>query len=67
MKRLYYQNLERYMAKYHGLVGRAITRSLIVTGMGLRVAASALVGNGEGMRTYGGVMKAALGGWKELD
>ena len=65
MKRLYYQNLERYMAKHHGLAGRAITRSLIVTGMGLRVAGSALVGNGDGMRTYGGVMKAALRGWKE--
>ena len=67
MKRLYYQNLERYMAKHHGLMGRAVTRSLIVTGMGLRVAGSALVGNGDGMRTYGGVMRAALGGWKEPD
>ena len=65
MKRLYYQNLERYMAKHHGRAGRAITRSLIVTGMGLRVAVSAMVGNGDGMRTYGGVMKAALRGWKE--
>jgi N-acetylglucosaminyl-diphospho-decaprenol L-rhamnosyltransferase len=65
MKQLYYQNLERYMAKHHGLLGRAVTRSLIVTGMGLRVAGSALVGNGDGMRTYGSVMKAALKGWKE--
>jgi N-acetylglucosaminyl-diphospho-decaprenol L-rhamnosyltransferase len=64
-KRLYYQNLERYMGKHHGLMGRAITRSLIVTGMGLRVTGSALVGNGEGMRTYSGVLRAALGGWKE--
>jgi N-acetylglucosaminyl-diphospho-decaprenol L-rhamnosyltransferase len=64
-KRLYYQNLERYMAKHHGLMGRAITRSLIVTGMGLRASASALIGNGDGVRTYGSVMRAALGGWKE--
>jgi N-acetylglucosaminyl-diphospho-decaprenol L-rhamnosyltransferase len=65
MKQLYYQNLERYMAKHHGLVGRVFTRSLIVTGMGLRVTGSALIGNGESMRTYGSVMRAALGGWKE--
>jgi len=65
MKRLYYQNLERYMAKHHGLVGRVFTRSLIVTGMGLRASASALIGNGDGVRTYGGVLRAALGGWKE--
>lgn len=65
VKRLYYQNLERYMAKHHGLIGRAVARSLIVVGMGLRVSGSALVGNGDGMRTYGGVMKAALRGWKE--
>jgi len=64
MKRLYYQNLERYMTKHHGVVGQAVTRSLIVTGMGLRASASALIGNGEGVRTYGGVMRAALGGWK---
>jgi N-acetylglucosaminyl-diphospho-decaprenol L-rhamnosyltransferase len=64
-KRIYHQNLERYMAKHHGLMGRALTRSMIVVGMGLRVAGSALVGNGEGMRTYWGVLKAALGGWKE--
>jgi len=65
MKRLYYQNLERYMAKHHGLMGRVFTRSLIVTGMGLRASASALIGNGDGVRTYGGVLRAALGGWKE--
>lgn len=65
VKRLYYQNLERYMAKHHGLVGRALTRSLIVAGMALRVSGSAMVGNGDGVRTYGGVMKAAMRGWKE--
>jgi N-acetylglucosaminyl-diphospho-decaprenol L-rhamnosyltransferase len=64
-KRLYYQNLERYMAKHHGLMGRAFTRSLIVIGMGLRASASALIGNGDGVRTYGSVMRAALGGWRE--
>ena len=65
-KRLYYQNLERYMAKHHGPMGRAVTRSLIVAGMGLRASASALIGNGDGVRTYGSVMRAAIGGWKEL-
>lgn len=65
VKRLYYQNLERYMAKHHGLVGRALTRTLIVAGMGLRISGSALIGNSDGIRTYGGVMKAALRGWKE--
>ena len=61
MKRLYYRNLERYMAKHHGL---ARPRRHAVAdrhrAWGLRVAGSALVGNGDGMRTYGGVMKAAL-------
>jgi len=65
VKRLYYQNLERYMAKHHGLLGRAVTRTLIVAGMGLRASGSALVGNGDAVRTYGGVMKAAMKGWKE--
>ncbi len=64
LKQLYYQNLERYMAKHHGLTGRALTRSLVVTGMGLRAAACAVTGNGEGFRTFGGVMRAAIGGWK---
>ena len=64
LKQLYYQNLERYMAKHHGLTGRALTRSLVVTGMGLRAAACAVTGNGEGFRAFGGVMRAAIGGWK---
>jgi N-acetylglucosaminyl-diphospho-decaprenol L-rhamnosyltransferase len=63
-KRLYYQNLERYMAKHHGLVGGALTRSLVVTGMGLRATGCALMGNGDGLRTFGGVMRSAIRGWK---
>ena len=64
-RRIYYQNLERYMGKHHGWPGRALTRTLVVAGMGLRVAGSALVGNGDGVRTFAGVLRAALGGWRE--
>lgn len=64
-RQLYYKNLERYMAKHHGWFGRAITRGLVVTGMGLRAAGSAMVGNGDAVRTFGGVMRAAIGGWRE--
>ena len=63
-KRLYYSNLERYMAKHHGWVGRAMTRSLVVTGMALRAIGSGLSGDGERFLTFGRVLRSALGGWK---
>jgi GT2 family glycosyltransferase len=65
-RRLYYENLERYMAKHHGWLGRAVTRSLVVTGMALRASGCALSGDGERVRTYGRVLRSALGGWKPV-
>lgn len=62
---VYYENLERYMAKHHGVLGRAATRALVVSGMGLRALGCALTANGDGFRTFGGVFRAAIGGWKE--
>jgi len=66
IKQLYYRNLERYMAKHSGWIGLILTRTMIAAGMGLRAAGSALAGNGTGFRTFGGVMRAALGGWRHL-
>lgn len=64
-KRVFYRNLERYMSKHHGLVGRLVTRMLLVTGLGLRVTGSALRGDGDSMRVFGTVMRGAVRGWKE--
>ena len=64
LKRLYYENMERYMAKHHGWVGRAVTRSLVLAGMGLRATGYGLFGRGDQFRTFGGIFRSALGGWK---
>lgn len=63
-RRMYYANLERYMAKHHGWFGRLVTRALVVAGMALRAAGSGLSGDGEQFRTFGRVLRSALGGWK---
>lgn len=63
-RRFYYANLERYMAKHHGWFGRAVTRSLVVAGMALRAAGAGLSGDGDRFRTFGRVLRSALGGWK---
>ena len=52
------------MAKHHGWFGRVMTRALVVTGLALRAAGSGLAGDGENFRTYGRVLRSALGGWK---
>lgn len=63
-KRFYYQNLERYMGKHHGWTGRAVTRTLVVTGLALRATGYGLAGDGERCRSFGRVLRSALGGWK---
>jgi N-acetylglucosaminyl-diphospho-decaprenol L-rhamnosyltransferase len=65
-RRLYYENLERYMGKHHGWVGRAVTRSLVVSGLALRAGGCALSGDGDRFRTYRRVLRSALGGWKTV-
>ncbi len=67
MKRLFYQNLERYMSKHHGLLGRAVTKGLVVTGMGLRATGSLMRGDTESMRVFGGVFKASINGYELTD
>ncbi len=66
IKQLYYRNLERYMSKHNGWIGLIVTRTMIATGMGLRAVGSALVGNGTGLRMFGGIMRAAIGGWRQI-
>lgn len=63
-RRFYYRNLERYVRKHHGRLGAAAVRALLVTGMGLRVAASALRADREGVHAFAGVLGGALTGWK---
>jgi GT2 family glycosyltransferase len=63
-KRIFYRNMERYVRKHHGRVGAAAVRTMLVTGMGLRVAASALRADREGMHAFAGVLGGALRGWK---
>jgi GT2 family glycosyltransferase len=64
--RVYYENLERYMAKHHGALGRAATRALVLCGMGLRAVGSAITGNGEGVRRFVDIFRSALRGWKAV-
>ena len=63
-KRLFYQNLERYMSKHHGMLGRTVTKGLVVTGMGLRATGSLMRGDTESMRVFGGVFKASMNGYE---
>ena len=63
-RRVYYRNLERYVRKHHGRSGAAAFKALLVTGMGLRVAASALRADREGVHAFAGVLGGTLTGWK---
>jgi N-acetylglucosaminyl-diphospho-decaprenol L-rhamnosyltransferase len=63
-KRIFYRNMERYVRKHYGRIGAAAVRTMLVTGMGLRVAASALRADREGMHAFAGVLGGALRGWK---
>jgi N-acetylglucosaminyl-diphospho-decaprenol L-rhamnosyltransferase len=63
-KRIFYRNMERYVRKHYGRLGAATVRTLLVTGMGMRVAASALRADREGMHAFAGVLGGALRGWK---
>jgi hypothetical protein len=66
MKHIFYRNLERYMRKHHGRFGATTTRILVVTGMGLRVAGSAIKGDGRSVRMYASVMRDAINGWRRV-
>lgn len=63
-KRIYYRNLERYVRKHHGRTAAAAVKAMLVTGMGLRVAASAICADRAGMDAFAGVLSGTLGGWK---
>jgi N-acetylglucosaminyl-diphospho-decaprenol L-rhamnosyltransferase len=63
-KRIFYRNMERYVRKHHGRIGAAAVKTLLVTGMGMRVAASALRADREGMNAFAAVLGGTLRGWK---
>jgi N-acetylglucosaminyl-diphospho-decaprenol L-rhamnosyltransferase len=63
-KQIFYRNMARYVRKHYGRVGAAAVRTMVVTGMGMRVAASALRADREGMLAFAGVLGDALKGWK---
>ena len=63
-KRIFYRNMERYVRKHHGRTGAAAVKAMIVTGMGLRMAGSALLADRDGMHAFAGVLGGTLSGWK---
>ena len=63
-KQIFYRNMARYVRKHYGRIGAAAVRTLLVTGMGMRVAASALRADREGVHAFASVLGDALRGWK---
>lgn len=63
-RRIYYRNLERYIRKHHGRLGAATVKALMVAGMSLRVTASALRADRDGVHAFAGVLGGTLTGWK---
>jgi GT2 family glycosyltransferase len=63
-RRIYYRNLERYIRKHHGRLAAATVKALMVTGMSLRVTASALRADRDGVHAFAGVLGGTLTGWK---
>jgi N-acetylglucosaminyl-diphospho-decaprenol L-rhamnosyltransferase len=63
-KRMFYRNLERYVRKHHGRSGLAAVKTMLVAGMGLRVAGSALRADRDGVHAFGGVLAGSLSGWR---
>jgi N-acetylglucosaminyl-diphospho-decaprenol L-rhamnosyltransferase len=58
--RIWYRNLQRYVAKHHGAVGLAAVKALIVTGMLARAIAALLRRDAESVRAYGGVIRDTI-------
>jgi GT2 family glycosyltransferase len=56
----WYRNMTRYARKHHGAIGWLIVKALIVTGMLLRIAASALRGDRAATRAFAAVLRDAL-------
>jgi N-acetylglucosaminyl-diphospho-decaprenol L-rhamnosyltransferase len=54
--RIWYRNLERYVAKHHGAFARWLVKALITIGMLLRITISLVRGDGEAARAYWSVL-----------
>jgi hypothetical protein len=61
---MFYRNLERYVRKHHGRSGLAAVKAMMVAGMGLRVAGSALRADRAGVHAFAGVLTGSLSGWR---
>lgn len=64
-KRVFYRNLERYVRKHHGRAAAATVKAMLVAGMSMRVAGSALKADRDGMHAFAGVLGGTLTGWRD--
>jgi GT2 family glycosyltransferase len=63
-KRVFYRNLERYVRKHHGRAAAVGVKAMLVAGMSLRVAGSALRADRDGVHAFAGVLGGTLSGWR---
>jgi N-acetylglucosaminyl-diphospho-decaprenol L-rhamnosyltransferase len=64
-KWFFYRNLERYVRKHHGRPGAAAIRVILIAGMGMRMAGSALRADRDGVHAFAGVLGGTLSGWRD--
>ena len=64
-KRVFYRNLERYVRKHHGRAAAATVKAMLVAGMSMRMAGSALKADRDGVQAFAGVLGGTLTGWRE--
>jgi hypothetical protein len=63
-KRVFYRNLERYVRKHHGRAAAAAVKAMLVAGMSIRMAGSALKADRDGVHAFAGVLGGTLSGWR---
>ena len=63
-KRVFYRNLERYVRKHHGRAAAAAVKAMLVAGMSMRMAGSALQADRDGVHAFAGVLGGTLSGWR---
>jgi GT2 family glycosyltransferase len=63
-KRVFYRNLERYVRKHHGRAAAAAVKAMLVAGMSMRLAGSALQADRDGVHAFAGVLGGTLSGWR---
>jgi N-acetylglucosaminyl-diphospho-decaprenol L-rhamnosyltransferase len=63
-KRVFYRNMERYVRKHHGRAAAAAVKAMLVAGMSMRMAGSALKADRDGVHAFAGVLGGTLSGWR---